>query len=123
VKPGVTNPSPSHHTLSQVSHTKTTFDDIKRFPNIAVEITKERMKPLVADPCLFSPTAPLCLIGPIGPLAHPLTPSCTPAKQMTPLLLIPGDCQTLPNRRYQGDTKETTVKPIIVDPCPPTAQL
>ncbi len=51
------------HTLTlaalQVTHAKTIFDDARRLPNIAKEITKEitkeRMKLMIADPC--PPTA------------------------------------------------------------------
>jgi hypothetical protein len=78
---------------------KTTFNHIRRFPNIDKEITKERMpKPNVADPYPSSPTAPLCLIEPIAPLAHPLTPSCTPAK--------PNDTIIDDSRRLSNIAKE-----------------
>jgi hypothetical protein len=77
---------------------KPIFDYIRRLPNVAKEITKERIKPkVVADSCpstVLLLTSGYASLHPIAPSAHPLTLSCTPGKSNDTII---DDSRRLPN--------------------------
>jgi hypothetical protein len=76
---------------------------------------------------LITLTLPLLNYAPLDPTApsHTLShPAACQLSYMKTILMIAGDCQTLPKRLPKRSPKrDERMKPIVSDPCPPTAQL